>query len=84
MKKLFSKLIVDIKKSIGQYLAIIIISMIGVMLLSGMNVVHLSLSNTVEKYYNDSNLADITVNYNVGIDDDGIKKLSKIGDVKKN
>lgn len=83
MKKLFSKLIVDIKKSLGQYLAIIIISMIGVMLLSGMNVVHLSLSNTVEKYYNDSNLADITVNYNVGIDDDGIKKLSKIRDVKK-
>lgn len=83
MKKLFSKLLVDIKKSLGQYLAIIIISMIGVMLLSGMNVVHLSLSNTVDKYYDDCNLADITVNYNVGIDDDGIKELSKIKDVKE-
>ncbi len=81
MKKLFKKLFRDIKKSIGQFCAITIVSAIGVMLLTGMAMVHLSLSNTTEEYYKKSNIADFSAYY-LGIDDAGIAKIKQTEGVK--
>ena len=52
MKKLFKKLFRDIKKSLGQFIAVTIVSAIGVMLLTGLAVAHSTLLNTAETSYN--------------------------------
>jgi putative ABC transport system permease protein len=77
VNKLIRKLFRDIKRSIIQFCAITIVSAIGVMLLTGMAVVHLGLSNTAEEYYKESNLADFTAYYS-GIDDAGMNKIKEI------
>jgi putative ABC transport system permease protein len=81
MKKLFKKLLRDIRRSLGQFCAITIVSAIGVMLLTGMAVVHLGLSSSTNEYYKQSNLADLSA-YFLGIDDAGINKIKDIAGVK--
>jgi len=82
MKKLFKKLFRDIKKALGQFIAITIVSAIGVMLLTGLAVTHLSLLNTTNSYYKKCNLADLSAYY-LGINDVGINKLKKIKGVNE-
>ncbi|GEM_PF-488869 len=81
MKKLLKKLFRDIRKSLGQFIAITIVSAIGVMLLTGMAAVHMGLLNTTDSYYQKSNLADLSA-YFLGIDDNGIGKIKKISGVE--
>jgi putative ABC transport system permease protein len=81
MKILLRKLFIDIKKTWVQYMAITLISMIGVMLLSGMSVVYLTLSNTVNNFYDECNLADITVAYYGGIDEKGVNNIKSLDGV---
>ena len=81
MKKLFKKLFRDTKKSLGQFIAITIVSAIGIMLLTGMAVVHSSLLNMTNAYYKQSNLANLSVEY-IGINDMGINKIKQISGVQ--
>lgn len=77
MKKLFIKLIRDIKHSLGQFAAITIVSAIGVSLLTGISVTYLSLKSNTDDFYSKSNLADMSAYY-LGIDDAGIHGIKNI------
>jgi putative ABC transport system permease protein len=81
MKNLFRKLFRDIKKSFGQFIAITIISAMGIMLLTGTAVIHSSLLNMTNSYYKKSNLASLSVYY-LGIDDIGINMIKEIKGVQ--
>ena len=81
MKKLFKKLFRDIKKSLGQFIAITIVSAMGIMLLTGMAVIHSSLLTMTNAYYNQSNLANLSVYYQ-GINNLGINKIKQINGVE--
>lgn len=81
MNKLFKKLFRDIRKSLGQFIAVTVISAMGIMLLTGMAVVHTSMLNTTNNYYMQSNLADLSAYY-LGIDDKGIDKIKGIKGIK--
>lgn len=81
MKQLYKKLLRDIKGSFIQFCAITIVSAIGVMLLTGMATVHNGLSSTINDYYNESNIADLTLNY-TGIDNEGINTIRDIDGVE--
>ncbi|HCC36028.1 MAG TPA: hypothetical protein DEQ02_10560 [Ruminococcaceae bacterium] len=72
--KLLKKTLVDIKKTLVQFIAVVVVSALGVMLLTGMGVVSGGLSEAVNEYYAESNLADMTAVFQ-GIDMDGIKKI---------
>ncbi|TYQ17729.1 UNVERIFIED_CONTAM: putative ABC transport system permease protein [Acetivibrio alkalicellulosi] len=80
MKKLFIKITRDIKKSLGQFCAITIVSAIGVMLLTGISSVYNALYNTTDKYYESANLSDLSIRY-VGIDPAGIEKIKVVDGV---
>ena len=82
MNQLNKKLFNDIKKTKGQFISILIISMFGTMLLTGMSVVHSSLKNTVDQYYEESNLADLTISY-TDMDDKGIQEISDIKGIEE-
>jgi len=77
VKNLFKKTLRDIRQSLVQFLAITIISLLGVMLFTGMSVVHTGLEGTVEDYYESSHLADLTIDTR-GIDEDTVDKLSSV------
>ena len=81
MTKLFKKLFRDIKKSFGQFIAVIIVSSIGVMLLTGLAVAHSTLLNTTNEYYRQSNLASLSAYY-MGINDVGVNKINQISGVE--
>lgn len=80
VKNLFKKTLRDIKQSFVQFLAITIISLLGVMLFTGMSVVNTGLDGTVEEYYESSNLADLTIK-SKGIKEETIDKLSSINGI---
>lgn len=80
VKNLFKKTLRDIKQSFVQFLAITIISLLGVMLFTGMSVVSNGLDDTVEEYYEASNLADLTIK-SKGIDEETIDQLASISEI---
>ena len=82
MKKLFKKMFRDIRKALGQFIAITIVSAIGIMLFTGMAVSHSSLLNMTNAYYKQSNLANLSVYY-LGIDDLGINKIKQVDGVQE-
>ncbi|MDP4093779.1 MAG: FtsX-like permease family protein [Bacillota bacterium] len=80
MKKLFKKLVRDIRKSLGQFIAVTVVSTIGVLLLTGLSVTHSSMVDTANTEYRQSNIADLSVYY-LGINQTGIDKIKSINGV---
>jgi putative ABC transport system permease protein len=73
MKKLFR----DIRKSLGQFIAVTVVSAIGVALLTGFSVTYASLNNMADDGYRNANLAGMSAYY-LGIDDAGIAKIKAV------
>lgn len=80
MKKLCKKLLRDIRHSLGQFAAIVIVSAIGVSLLTGISVTYGSLKSMTDNFYGQSHLADLSAYY-LGIDDAGIDTIKHISGV---
>ena len=63
MKKLFLKLIRDIKESKGQFIAITLIIAIGSAFFTGLSSMQRMLDNSITEYYTENNLADLWLYY---------------------
>lgn len=80
MKKLILKMFRDVRKSLGLFIAISVVSAIGVALLTGFSVTSASMQNMTNSYYKQANLADLTAYY-LKIDDAGINQIKNISGV---
>ena len=81
MKNLNRMLFREIKKSSGQFIAIIILVAIGVMMYTGINSTFLNLENTRDKYYEGYNFEHIEVS-GYTIPDSAIDKIRNLQNVK--
>jgi putative ABC transport system permease protein len=63
MMKLFIKLLRDIKQSIGQFIAFVLVIAVGAFFYAGLNTLSDNLSAYTKAYYKDHNLSDLNVYY---------------------
>ena len=76
MKKLYLRMLREMKDNYGQFVSIVLIIAIGSMLLSGMFSAVFGINKSVDDYYQTQNLADIWVYYR-GITADEVVELAK-------
>lgn len=81
MKKLNRMLFREIRKSSGQFAAIIIVVAIGVMMYTGINSTFMNLEKTRDKYYENYNFEHIEI-IGYGIPESMEEKLLDISDIK--
>lgn len=81
MKKLNRMLFREIRKSAGQFAAIIIVVAIGVMMYTGINSTFMNLEKTRDKYYENYNFEHIEI-IGYGIPESMEEKLLDISDIK--
>lgn len=72
-----------IKKSIGRYLSLLLIVLIGVSFYAGIQQSIPQLRNIQNKYYKNTNLADYKIQSNLGLTDDDIKAFNKTKNVNQ-
>lgn len=72
-----------IKKSIGRYLSLLLIVLIGVSFYAGIQQSIPQLRNIQNKYYKNTNLTDFKIQSNLGLTDDDIKVLNEIDNIKQ-
>ncbi|EPY03895.1 ABC transporter permease [Paenibacillus alvei TS-15] len=63
MMKLFIKLLRDIKQSIGQFIAFVLVIAVGAFFYAGLNTLSDNLSAYTKAYYKEHNLSDLNVYY---------------------
>lgn len=82
MMKLFLKLVRDIKQSIGQFIAFVLVIAVGAFFYGGLVTYSNNLSSYTEGYFQEHNLSDLHVFYNqISIND--VAVLSEIEGIKK-
>ena len=72
-----------IKKSLGRYLSLLLIVLIGVSFYAGIQQSIPQLRNVQNKYYKQTNLADYKIQSQLGLVDDDITALNQINQVKQ-
>lgn len=80
--KLFLKLIRDIKQSIGQFIALVLIIAVGAFFYAGLVTYSNNLSSYTKGYFKQHNLSDLNVFYSK-ISKDDVNGLSKIEGINK-
>ncbi|WP_339847191.1 FtsX-like permease family protein [Paenibacillus sp. FSL W7-1088] len=80
--KLFKKLIRDIKQSIGQFLAFVLVITIGAFFYTGLVTLSNNLSSYSKDYFQTHNLSDLNVYYDQ-VSKQDMSKLSEIEGIKK-
>ncbi|WP_459503464.1 ABC transporter permease [Bacillus sp. C1] len=80
--KLFLKLLRDIKQSIGQFIALVLITAVGAFFYAGLITYSDNLSAYVKSYFQEHNLSDLNV-YFSQIPKDDVANLSKIEGINK-
>jgi len=80
--KLFLKLIRDIKQSIGQFIAIVMVISVGAFFYAGLVTYSDKLSTYTKGYFEEHNLSDLNVYYSQ-ISKDDLASLRKIEGIKK-
>jgi len=79
---LFKNTLIKIKKSIGRYLSIFFIILLGVGFLSGLTATSPDILSVADKYYKDQNLMDFKIVNPMGLFDRDVEKLSSLDNVK--
>ncbi|NUC17260.1 ABC transporter permease [Bacillus mycoides] len=82
MKKLHLKLLRDIKESIGQFLAIVLVIAVGTFFYAGLITLSNELSAYTKNYFKEHNLADFNVHYSQ-ITKDEITNMQEIEGINK-
>ncbi|KKO55489.1 ABC transporter permease [Paenibacillus sp. DMB20] len=80
--KLFLKLLRDIKQSIGQFLAFVLVIAVGAFFYAGLVTLSDNLSDYTKGYYKEHNLSDLNVYYDQ-ISKQDVAKLSEIQGINK-
>ncbi|MCM3782276.1 FtsX-like permease family protein [Neobacillus mesonae] len=80
--KLFKKLLRDIKQSVGQFLAIVLIITVGAFFYSGLTSLSDNLGTYTKSYFQEHNLSDLNIYYNQ-ISEQDIMELSAIEGINK-
>ena len=84
MKKTFIKTIVrEIKGSFGRFAAIFAIVALGVGFLAGLLATTPDMKSSVDRYYDDYNMADVFIKATMGLTDADLKTVSEIEEVKQ-
>ncbi|OEH92602.1 ABC transporter permease [Bacillus solimangrovi] len=82
MKKLPLKLLRDIKQSIGQFIAIVVVIAVGTFFYTGLNTLSNELSAYTKEYFEEHNLADLNVHYSQ-ITKDELYSMQEIEGINK-
>jgi putative ABC transport system permease protein len=82
MMKLFLKLVRDIRQSIGQFIALVLVVAVGAFFYAGLVTYSHNLRAYVQEYFKEHNLSDLHVYYKHFSKDD-VTRLSKIEGIKK-
>jgi len=82
MMKLFLKLLRDIKQSIGQFIALVLIIAVGAFFYAGLVTYSDKLSTYTKSYFEEHNLSDLNVYYSQ-ISKDDVADLSKVEGIHK-
>ena len=82
MKKLYLKLLRDIRESKGQFLAITLVIAVGAFFYAGLITISSDLSAYMEDYFEEHNLADFNVHYSE-ITDSELSNLEEIEGINK-
>lgn len=82
MMKLFFKLLRDIKQSIGQFIAFVLVIAVGAFFYSGLITLSDNLSDYSKAYFKEHNLSDLNVYYNQ-ISKQDVESLSQIQGINK-
>jgi ABC-type antimicrobial peptide transport system, permease component len=80
--KLLIKLVRDIKQSIGQFIALVLVVAVGAFFYSGLVTYSSTLSSYTKDYYKEHNLSDLNVSY-ARISQEDVSELSKIEGIHK-
>ncbi len=72
----------EIKGSLGRFMAILGIVLIGVAFFAGVTASSYDMKYTADKYYDDNNLMDIRLLSTLGFDEDDIKAIGKVEGVE--
>lgn len=80
--KLFFKLLRDIKQSIGQFIALVLITAVGAFFYAGLTTYSTNLSAYVNGYFQEHNLSDLNV-YFSQISKNDVARLNKIEGINK-
>lgn len=82
VKKLHLKLLRDIKESVGQFLAIVLVIAVGTFFYAGLITLSNELSAYTKNYFKEHNLSDLNVHYSQ-ITKDEISKMQEIEGINK-
>ena len=82
MKKLLKETIVCMVKTSKRFISILVIVLLGVGFFAGIRAVAPDMKNTLDDYYEKTNMYDIYIAYNYGIREDIIDKLQKKYDIE--
>ena len=82
MKKLLKETIVCMVKTSKRFLSILIIVLLGVGFFAGIRAVAPDMKNTLDDYYDNTNMYDIYITSNYGVGEDIINLLSKDYDIE--
>lgn len=82
MMKLFSKLLRDIKQSIGQFIAFVLVIAVGAFFYTGLVTLSDNLSSYTKVYFDEHNLSDLNVYYSQ-ISKEEVAALSQIQGINK-
>jgi putative ABC transport system permease protein len=80
MKKLVRKMLRDILSAKGQFVSIALVTALGVAFFAGLLTVRESLTNNIDSFYHDTNLADVWATY-AGADNSAVESVRGINDV---
>jgi len=82
MKNILMKdALVEIKNSLGRFMSIFAIIVLGVAFFAGIKISAPNMNITADKYYDDYNLMDIMVMSTLGLTDDDVDEISKISEI---
>ncbi|MGM9972449.1 MAG: FtsX-like permease family protein [Clostridiaceae bacterium] len=82
-KMLFKDFLREIRHSMGRFLSIFTIVLIGVSFFSGIKAAAPDMKHSADKYYDKYNLMDIRVLSTLGLSKDDIQEISKIQEIEK-
>lgn len=73
----------EIKKSFKRFLSLLIMSLLGVMVFTGIQATSPSMIKSLNQYYNKSNHYDLKINSSLGLTEEDINSIQKIDSINK-
>ncbi len=84
MKKTFIKIVIrEIKESLGRFVAIFAIVALGVGFLAGLLSTTPNMKESMDQYYDQSNMTDIFIKSTMGLTEEDLKTISKLDEIEK-